>query len=329
MKKVIPLSTIKTFTANDEIRAYLLLREKHLRLTRDGKAYLDVLLTDKTGSVVGKIWDHAGDIEPIIETGAPVGVRAIVESYHGREQLNIKRIVPVNEEEFASLGFSWELILPQTEKNITRLWNIVEKAYDKIDNHHLKQVIKLLIIDNRAKLIQHPASLKLHHAYMGGFLEHICSMLRLGVMAAKEYDLDMDLIIAGVMLHDIGKLKELSGYPNNTYTHEGNFMGHIVLGNEMLTECVNQIDEFPEELLMKLKHIIISHQGSYEYQSPKKPAFPEALLIHYLDEMDARMNMMKTALNKELDDNPWTSLNNYFRIPLYKPQNEKEPDDSQ
>ena len=318
MKKNIPLSTIRSFKANQEVRAYLLLKEKHLRLTRDGKPYLDVMLADKSGTIIGKIWEHAGEIEPMIETGAPVGVRAIVEEYRGKRQLNIKRIVPVNEEDFASKGFSWELILPQSEKNTEKLWRFVEKSIEKLKNPHLMTLLQLLIIDNQGKILKHPASLRLHHATMGGFLEHMVYMLNLGMHAAKQYKLDQELVITGILLHDIGKLDELSGYPNNIYTDEGNFLGHVVMGYNMVDKAIATIPEFPADLALKLKHILLSHQGKYENQSPKKPVFPEALLIHYLDELDARMDMMKTAISQELDDGEWTSVKNYFRVPLYK-----------
>ena len=322
MKKNIPLSIIRSFKANQEVRAYLLLKEKHLKLTRDGKPYLDVILSDRSGTIIGKIWEHAGEIEPIIETGSPVGVRAIVEEYRGNRQLNIKRIVPVNEEDFASKGFSWELILPKSEKNSEKLWRFVEKTIDKVNNPHILAILQLLIIDNRGKILKHPASLRLHHATMGGFLEHMVYMLNLGIHAAKQYKLDQELVIAGILLHDIGKLDELSGYPNNLYTDEGNFLGHVVMGYNMVDKAISGLHDFPDELALKLKHILLSHQGAYENQSPKKPVFPEALLIHYLDELDARMDMMKTAINQELDDGEWTSVKNYFRVPLYKSNKE-------
>ncbi len=325
MKNNIPLSTIRSFKANQEVRAYLLLKEKHLRLTRDGKPYLDVILSDKSGAIIGKIWEHAGEIEPMIETGSPVGVRAIVEDYRGNRQLNIKRIVPVNEEDFSSKGFSWELILPQSEKNTEKLWKFVEKTVDKVNNPNLLTLLHLLIINNRSKILKHPASLRLHHATMGGFLEHMVYMLNLGLHAAKQYKLDQDLVVAGILLHDIGKLDELSGYPNNVYTDEGNFLGHVVMGYNMVDKAIATLPDFPVDLSLKLKHILLSHQGAYENQSPKKPVFPEALLIHYLDELDARMDMMKNAISQELDDGEWTSVKNYFRVPLYK--SHKDPDE--
>jgi len=320
MKRNIPLSNVRSFKANEEVRAYLLLKEKHLRLTRDGKPYLDVMLSDRSGTIIGKIWEHAGEIEPMIETGSPVGVRAIVEDYKGVRQLNIKRIVPVNEEDFSSKGFSWELILPQSDSNSDKLWKFIEKTIGKVNNPCLNELLQLLIVNNRGKILKHPASLRLHHATMGGFLEHMSYMLNLGIHAAKQYKLDQDLVIAGILLHDIGKLDELSGYPNNLYTDEGNFLGHVVMGYNMVDKAITQIKDFPNDLALKLKHILLSHQGEYENQSPKKPVFPEALLIHYLDELDARMDMMKTAINQELDDGDWTSVKNYFHVPLYKDQ---------
>lgn len=326
MKQAIPLSLIRAFKVNDEIRAYLLLKEKHLRLTREGKPYLDVLLSDRSGTIMGKIWEHAGDIEPMIETGAPVGVRAIVEDFRGRLQLNITRIVPVNEEDFASKGFSWELILPHTEKNPERMWKFVEKMINKVNNPWLTSLLQLLIVNNQSKIMKHPASLRLHHAVSGGFLEHLVYMLNLGQYAAKQYKLDTDLVIAGILLHDIGKLEELSGYPDNSFTDEGQFLGHTALGYAMVENAIAEIPDFPPELRLKIHHILLSHHGQYEYQALKKPAFPEALLVHYLDELDVRIDMMRNAINQELDDGDWTSVNNYFRVPLYKKQTVNEDD---
>ena len=324
MKKNIPLTTVRSFKPNEEIRAYLLLKEKHLKLTRDGKPYLDVILSDRSGTIIGRIWEHAGEIDPILETGSPVGVRAMVEEFRGDNQWNIIRIVPVNEEDVSSKGFSWELILPQSEKNSDKLWKFVEKTISKVNNPYLFELLSLLIIQNRSKILKHPASLRLHHATIGGFLEHVSYMLNLGIHAAKQYKLDPDLVITGILLHDIGKLEELSGYPNNLYTDEGNFLGHVVMGYNRVDKAIEQIPDFPNELALKVKHILISHQGEYQNQSPKKPVFPEALLIHYLDELDARMDMMKTAIGQELDDGDWTSMKNYFRVPLYKPQKEHD-----
>jgi 3'-5' exoribonuclease len=326
MNRNIPLSTVRSFKINEEVRAYLLLKEKHLRITREGKPFLDVILSDRSGSITGKIWDNAGEIEPMIETGSPVGVRAIVEEFHGRPQLNITRIVPVNEEDFASKGFSWELILPHTEKNTERLWKFIEKSVQNVSDPYLNALLQALIIKNRDKLIKHPGSLRLHHATIGGLLEHLVYMLNLGTHAAKQYELDTELVVCGILLHDIGKLSELSGYPNNIFTDAGNFIGHVVLGYNMVEKSIADIPDFPEELAFKIKHIILSHQGDFEYQSPKKPVLPEALLIHYLDEMDARMDMMKTAIGQELDDGDWTSIKNYFRTPLYKAKKDLSPD---
>ena len=322
MKSNIPLSAIRSFKANEEVRAYLLLKEKHLRLTREGKPYLDVILADRSGMIIGKIWEHAGDIEPMIETGSPVGVRAFVEEFRGRKQLNITRIVPVNEEDFSAKGFSWELILPHTEQNPEKMWRFIEKNIKKVQNPPLLSLLQLLIVDNRSKIMKHPASLRLHHAVIGGMLEHMVFMLNLGMRAAKQYGLDTELVIAGILLHDIGKLGELSGYPNNLYTDEGNFLGHVIIGYGMVEKAIADIPDFPEELALKLKHIILSHPGRYEHRSSKSPVFPEALLIHYLNALDAGIDMMKSAVGQELDDGDWTSPKNYFHTPLYKSKKE-------
>lgn len=321
------LRTIKEYENQDEVWSYLLLKSKNLRLTRGNKLYLDIFLSDATGMISGKIWDNAKKINDKIDVGMAVGIKAIVEEYNEKNQLNIEKIVGIKESEFADKGFSWKLLLPTTEKNVDQLWQNIQKAIENISNPFLKELVKKIYYQNKDDILKFPASMKLHHAFVGGFIEHIESVLRMGLIAIKNYKVDKDLIVTGILLHDIGKLKELSGFPNNIYTDEGNFLGHIVIGYSMIQNMIKKIDDFPEELAFKIEHIILSHQGKYEYQSPKKPAFPEAIIVHYLDELDARMNMYNQAVENDIGDNNWTSLSNYFRVPLYKKnhkENEKE-----
>lgn len=312
------LKSIKDYKNQDEVWSYLLLKSKNLRLTRGNNLYLDIFLSDATGMIAGKIWDNAKEINDKIDIGMAVGVKAIVEEFNGRNQLNIEKIVKIDESEFDDKGFSWELLLPTTKKNVDQLWKNIQKAIANIENPFLKELVEKIYSQNKEDILKFPASMKLHHAFVGGFIEHIESVLKMGFAAIGNYKVNKDLVVTGILLHDIGKLNELSGFPNNIYTDAGNFLGHITIGYSMIHNEIKKIKKFPKELALKIEHIILSHQGKYEYQSPKKPALPEAIIVHYLDELDARMNMYKQAVENDVGDNKWTSLSNYFRIPLYK-----------
>ncbi len=310
------LSQIHNYEAGTKIASYLLVQEARVRRTRDDKPFLDLVFSDATGRINGKIWDAAGIEAP--EPGTPVGVVAQVDSYNEQLQLIVEKMVIVNEKEHREKGFGWELLIPRTKKDIEAMWQAVTEAVESVENPFLKKLLEKLVIEKSEKVKTYPASLILHHAYLGGYLEHIHGILNVALPAARAYALDADLVLAGILLHDIGKLDELSGFPNNHYTTEGNFLGHIVMGWNMVHSAIAEIEDFPRELQLKLEHIILSHQGKYEYQSPKMPAFPEAVLVHYADELDARLNMMAKVMEEASGDSQWSSNKNYFKIPIYR-----------
>jgi len=159
----------------------------------------------------------------------------------------------------------------------------------------------------------------LHHAFRGGLLEHTHSMIKIAGAVCQNYpDMERDLIISGVLLHDIGKLVELEPGLATDYTDAGNFVGHIVLGRDILLKGISQIEDFPELIKLKMEHIILSHQGKLEWQSPKEPMFPEALVVFFIDELDTRINQMNREIESDKSDGLWTSKNNYFHRPLFK-----------
>jgi 3'-5' exoribonuclease len=312
------LKQISNFKANETVAAVLIIREMSVRLTRDGKPYLDVVLGDMSGVINGKVWDRGKEIAENLKVGMPVGVRALCEEYQGSAQLIISSLKPLNAHDLEQLNISWENLYPVTPKDRSIMWDSIRTAIDGLTDEWLKKLVKQIFADNEKKIKSHPASLKLHHAYIGGFLEHTYNMLVLAESAAQLYHVDRDLLISGILLHDIGKLEELNGYPDNFYTDKGNLLGHTVQGFSLVRDTIRKIPGFPDILAGKIEHIILSHQGEYEYQAPKKPAFIEALLVHYIDETDARMNMMKQIVNDDLSEGIWTSNRNYFKIPLLK-----------
>ncbi len=312
------LKQISNFKANETVAAVLIIREMSVRLTRDGKPYLDVVLGDMSGVINGKVWDRGKEIAENLKVGMPVGVRALCEEYQGSAQLIISSLKPLNAHDLEQLNISWENLYPVTPKDRSIMWDSIRTAIDGLTDEWLKKLVKQIFADNEKKIKSHPASLKLHHAYVGGFLEHTYNMLVLAESAAQLYHVDRDLLISGILLHDIGKLEELNGYPDNFYTDKGNLLGHTVQGFSLVRDTIRKIPGFPDILAGKIEHIILSHQGEYEYQAPKKPAFIEALLVHYIDETDARMNMMKQIVNDDISEGIWTSNRNYFKIPLLK-----------
>ena len=318
------LKKISDFKANETVAAVLIIRELSVRLTRDGKPYLDLVMGDMSGMINGKVWDRGKETAENLKVGMPVGIRALCEEYQGSAQLIISSLKPLNGQDLEQLNMTWENLYPVTQKDRTLMWDSVQKAIESMKEPWLKELVSRIYLENEKKIKNHPASLKLHHAYMGGFLEHTYNMMILAETAAHLYKADRDLLISGILLHDIGKLEELNGYPDNFYTDEGNLIGHTVQGYSLVRDTIRNISGFPAITAGKIEHIILAHQGEYEYQAPKKPAFMEALLVHYIDETDARMNMMEQILKDDLVEGNWTSNRNYFRIPLLKEEADSE-----
>ena len=198
------------------------------------------------------------------------------------------------------------------------MWKKLVSIIGKMKDAHLKKVVSTIYRENKDQLLIHPASVSMHHNYRSGFLEHVLSMAKIADTLAPFYKLNKDLVMAGVLLHDIGKLKEISSELEADYTDDGNFIGHIVIGRDMVNDVIKKIKGFPKDLQKKLDHIILSHQGRYEWQSPKQPAFEEALLVHLIDNLDAKMNLMKLAIEEDHSDGHWTDRKNIFRTALYK-----------
>ncbi len=314
-KKITPIGE---YSSDSAVNSWLLIQEISLRETRDGKPYLDILFRDRSGIIRGKMWRLKGAEREKFSPGQAVAVSGRIDTFNDELQLNVDKMVVVNEELHRDRGFSWDLLLPRSSRDPNELFDDIVEKIAALKSEHLQRLCLMIFEENHEKLLRHPASLILHHATLGGYLEHVWSMLKLAENAAGLYSVDEDLLTVGILLHDIGKLEELKGFPDNQYTDEGNFIGHIVLGFQLVGRYADRISDFPEDIRLKLGHIILSHQGEYEYQSPKKPAIPEAILVHYFDELDARMNMFNSAVDRDAaKGNTWTSRRNIFGVPLF------------
>lgn len=320
MKK---LTSIKSFKEGDSIQGFYLCVEKHLRHTRTGDLYLDLEIRDITGHISAKIWENVGDLSEKFESGDAVVVSGDVESFLDRLQLNIRKINKATVQHYSRYGFDPAHIVPTSKYDPNKMWQDVEQLINGMKNKHLKSLVSTIYKSNKKKLMVHPASVKMHHNFRSGFLEHILSMANVAHKISPLYAVDKDLVLAGVFLHDIGKLEEINSEYEAEYTDSGNLIGHIVLGRDLVKNAINKMRNFPEELAQKLEHIILSHQGRYEWHSPKLPAFPEALLVHMIDNLDAKMNLMDLAYEEDQETGNFTNRHNYFRIPLLKPDESK------
>ena len=313
-----PITQISSFKEGASIQGFYLCVEKHLRHTRAGDLYLDLILRDNSGTVPAKIWDKVDEFNEKFSAGNPVAIKGNIESFKDRLQLVIKKINIASVKNYGRYGFDPSLIVPTSPYNPNKMWKRVVQIIGKMKNPFLKKVVSNIFREHKDKLLIHPASVMMHHNYRSGFLEHILSMAKIAEKLTPIYKLDQDLVMAGVLLHDIGKLTEISSSLEAEYTDEGNFIGHIVIGRDMVREASGKIKGFPKILQQQLEHIILSHQGKFEWQSPKQPSFEEALLVHFIDNMDAKMNLMKLALEEDQQDGKWTDRKNIFRTALYK-----------
>lgn len=313
-----PITQISSFLEGTSIQGFYLCVEKHLRHTRAGDLYLDLILRDNSGTVPAKIWDKVDEFNEKFSAGNPVAIKGNIESFKDRLQLVIKKINIASVKNYGRYGFDPSLIVPTSPYNPNKMWKRVVQIIGKMKNPFLKKVVSNIFREHKDKLLIHPASVMMHHNYRSGFLEHILSMAKIAEKLTPIYKLDQDLVMAGVLLHDIGKLTEISSSLEAEYTDEGNFIGHIVIGRDMVREACAKIKGFPKILQQQLEHIILSHQGKFEWQSPKQPSFEEALLVHFIDNMDAKMNLMKLALEEDQQDGKWTDRKNIFRTALYK-----------
>ena len=315
MKEITP---VHKFKEGMTIQGFYLCVDKHLRHTRTGDLFIDLILRDKTGQIHGKIWDKVKYLNEKFNSGEAVVAKADVSSYHGRIQLEIKKISRASVQTHGRYGYDPTLIVPSSEKEPKVMWGELRELVKKIKNRRLKTLVTQIYKQNKESILVCPASLTSHYNYRSGLLECILSMSRIALDLTGRYNVDRDLLLAGVLLHDIGKVKELSCGLESEVTDEGNFIGHSVISRDMVKEVAGTIDGFPKNLLFKLEHMILAHRGQLEWRSSRKPNFPEALLLHQIHHLEKHMNMMKMALEQDEEDSDWTLRNNHLFIPLYK-----------
>jgi 3'-5' exoribonuclease len=297
---------INDLNIGDTVDDVFVLSEKFLSRKKDGNPFLNITLSDKTGSMKGVVWDNVDQIISQVSSGDLVHVKGNVSEYKGTPQLVIKALSTCTVESGDSSDF-----IPATGRDVENMFERILKLGASIETEYLKKLLAAFWRDEAfvAKFKSAPAAKKMHHAYLGGLLEHSLSMGLLADQIAAHYSgINRDLLLAGAILHDIGKIEELEYQFKIDYSDEGRLLSHIIIGIRMIEEKLKEIREFPEEQALLLKHMIVSHHGTREFGSPEPPKTIEAVLLYYIDDMDAKVNGIRHFISEEDQSESWTSF---------------------
>ena len=308
---------ISNLREGERVGDIYLCKTKQAALTKAGKPYESLILQDKTGTLDAKIWDPNSQGIEEFEALDYIAVVGDVTSFQGALQLNIKRVRKVREGEYDPKEY-----LPVSEKDIGQMYLELTGMVQEMENTYLKKLCSSFFLEDEAfeKAFKfHSAAKNVHHGYVGGLLEHTLSVAKLCKYYTQAYPmLNKDLLLAAAMFHDIGKLQELSVFPENDYTDAGQLLGHIMIGAELVGERIRTIPGFPVKLANELKHCILAHHGELEYGSPKKPAIAEAMALSFADNTDAKMQTMKEALAAADGNSGWLGYNRLFESNIRK-----------
>jgi 3'-5' exoribonuclease len=304
---------IEGLREGEKVAEIYLCKSKTTATTKNGKPYDSVILQDKTGVIDAKIWEPNSLGIDDFDALDYVDVVGEVIVFNGGKQLNIKRARKAKEGEYDEGEY-----LPVSEKNIDTMYEEMLGFISSIENNHLKQLLSSFFIEDKdfaASFKKNSAAKSVHHSFIGGLLEHTLSVTKLCNEYTKLYPiLNRDLLITAAIFHDIGKTKEISKFPTNDYTDEGQLLGHIVIGYQMVDDAIKKLDGFPEKLGNELKHCILAHHGELEYGSPKKPAIIEAVALNFADNTDAKLETMKEILTTStpLEGQEWLGYNRFM-----------------
>ncbi len=302
---------INTLLEGMHITETYLCKSKAVLISKVGKEYATLTLGDKTGTVDGKIWDLTNGAIKAFDAMDYVEIEADVTVFNGNIQLNIKRISPKPESDVDLTDY-----MPSTEKNVEEMYREFLGAIDSVKNKYLNALLKEFFVkDERIKedFCRSSAAKSIHHGFMGGLLEHTLSITNLCRYISSTYKVvNHDLLMTAAILHDVGKIRELSQFPANDYTDAGQLLGHIIIGVNMIMEKAKLIEGFPEDILNQLVHCVLAHHGEFEYGSPKKPAMVEALALNLADNLDSKMQIMKEIMDNAVADATWLGYNRMF-----------------
>jgi len=298
-------SFVTDLNSEQSITTFFLVHEKEIRNTREGKPYLRLELGDRSGTIEARMWDQFDIAAKDISRDDFVKVNARVEIYRNKPQLSLQQLRLAKPEEVDLADF-----LPQTKENVEKLYAQLLEYAGSIANPWLKKLVTGVISDPAiaAKYKRAPAAKVMHHAYLGGLLEHVIGLCGLAKQIAAHYpELDVDLLLTAAMLHDVGKLEELCFERAIGYTVEGQLLGHIVMELETVSKAMDAIEGFPANLKTVVQHMLISHHGQYEFGSPKLPMIREAMAFHYMDDLDSKLAAVRAALAVDTGEPEWSA----------------------
>jgi len=302
---------VDTVKERDFIESVFLVRDKTLAMAKNGKPYLTLKLMDRTGELEGRVWDNAEQLDALFSKDDFVQVKGKASVYLGKMQLVVQNLERQDE-----AGVDLADFLPVSKFPIDVLQQQLREKVASIQTNHFRQMMELFLADPEfVKMYSAaPAAKSMHHVFLGGLLEHSLAVSDLVEDVCKRYpDLNRDLLLLGALLHDVGKVAELSYRRSFDYTDEGKLLGHIMLGVEMVDGRIRQVPDFPERDAVLLKHLLLSHHGQYEYGSPKRPKTLEAIVLNFLDDLDSKMNGVQSHIDKNShQDSPWTPYHRLY-----------------
>lgn len=281
-----------------DVEETFVVRSRDIRQRRGGGPYIAASLGDRTGEVNALVWENVDSLAKVLDVGAVVKVKGQVQRYNGRLQVVIRRAatVPANE-------IDETLYVRSSSVDVDILWQRLNTLVEEMEDPDLRQLIFRITADPEVagRFRMAPAARGMHHAFRSGLLEHTVSMATLGRSLAEHYSINKDLVVAGCVLHDLGKIWELDISSSIEYTDEGRLLGHLSMEVLYVDRVINELEAFPDELRRQLLHILLAHHGEYEYGSPRRPKTPEALLVHMADLLDSKMAGMMEAINADGD----------------------------
>jgi 3'-5' exoribonuclease len=308
---------VQDIKAGEKIKASFLVMEKNLAYSQKGAPYLSIRLRDKTGDIEGRVWDNVAALDPVFRKGDIVFVQGRAVSYRDNTQL---AVLDIRKMEDAELD-PWDYF-PTCKGNVEEMFGTLKNYATSVENPWLKKVLESFFDDGElaARLKRAPAAKGFHHAYLGGLLEHTLSMVQILDFLASHYPTaSRDMLIVGGILHDIGKIEEFSYDRAIDYTTPGRLIGHIIMGVEMIDRKIAAIDGFPEDLALELKHVVLAHHGELDFGSPKRPKTVEALIVHFVDDLDAKVIAFQEFIrNSGGEESEWTLFHRFFERFLYR-----------
>ncbi|MFO8056642.1 MAG: HD domain-containing protein [bacterium] len=316
---------IRDLEVGEKVTDFFVVKSKRNLTTRNNKPYLDVDLADRSGQVNGKVWDRAEELSDLFQRGDVIKVKAMVEQYMGKKQLKISDLRPVGREE----ELDWESLIKKSTRDAEDMVSELRELCESLESAPLRELMEAFFEDREFMegFKISAAARNVHHVYQGGLVEHTLNVTRIALSAYDLYgeDLDRDMLIAGCILHDAGKIRELDSRVEIGYTDEGYLVGHLALGSAMLREKAATIPELPEDLLMELDHIILSHHGEKEWGSPVVPMTPEAMIVHCSDQLEAKTKILLTSIEEDPNqDEEFTQYHRTLARHFYKRKARRE-----